>query len=481
MAHTPNIRKGVAWPGYLLAGLLSLFFGYLMAKQYIVGFGLIGIFLTLFVFAICVIRPEAGLYITIIYAFVVPELTRLFLGGHFQAGIPLDILLGLSLLGVIILGMRREDNAFFFGSRPVIWLLIGFGWVFLEGFNPLGRVAAWHQSVRKILEELVMLFVTFHVLRSEAAIRRFIRALFVTAVMVGAFGCLEQWFGLPAYDKFWAQSDPTRFSLFFIGNQFRKFSLMSDPTDFGMVMAACSTFFLILAIYLRGWRRIMVFAAVIPMLLGMSYSGTRTSNIMVIAGLALYVLLTLNRRITRIFAFSAAFVLLVLIRLPIYTNSTLNRFRSSFSGTEDASFNLRVLERKATQPYILPHPIGGGVGTTNNFGLMMAPGHELAGIQTDDGYLRIALEQGWIGLIMVCIMVYFILQAGVRGYFRSKSEWRQGIYGAALAGLFGFILAQLAQEVVGQVAVDVVFFPFIGIILRLNQLDRHELEAQQAS
>src|ERR1700733_2783357 len=183
MAKYEYIRKEVTWPGYLLAGLLSLFYGYLMATQYLMGFGLIGVAVSLLILAIFVLRPETWVYFTIFYAFVIFEISRLMFRVLFQAGIPLDILLGLCLVGVIISGMKREDNTFFFASKPVIWLLVAFAWVFLMGFNPLGRVAAWHPSVRKFAEELVMVFVAFHVLRSEAAIRRFIRVLFVTAVV----------------------------------------------------------------------------------------------------------------------------------------------------------------------------------------------------------------------------------------------------------------------------------------------------------
>jgi len=38
-------------------------------------------------------------------------------------------------------------------------------------------------------------------------------------------------------------ADANRFGLIFINGDFRKFSTMSDPTAYGVLMAACAVFF----------------------------------------------------------------------------------------------------------------------------------------------------------------------------------------------------------------------------------------------
>src|SRR6202012_4102411 len=117
----------------------------------------------------------------------------------------------------------------------------------------------------------------------------------------------------------------------------------------------------------------------------------------------------------------AIVVLLVgVLYAPIYGNSALNRFRSSFTGVNDESYNVRVTARNYIRPYMLSHPFGGGLMTTNNIGMTMNPGHYLAGFQTDSGYLQLALEIGWLGLTIVCVMYYMILRTGVRCYFQSE-------------------------------------------------------------
>jgi putative inorganic carbon (hco3(-)) transporter len=473
--------KARGWQVYLLAGLISLVYGYLTAKALLLGIGITGIVAGVLILAICIARPETGFYITFVYAMVVSEISRMVFPAEMQAGVFLDILLTPTLVGVIAAGMKKEENAFLFRSGAFSGLLILFIYVFLEVCNPFAKsFEGWSPAVRKMLEEIVMLFVAFHVLRSEAAIGRFVKVLFVTVVLAGVYGCYQQWVGLPQFDLEWVKADKVRWGLFFIMGDMRKFSFLSDPTDYGMDMAACAVFFLILSIYQRGKRRWLILVSLLPVLLGMSYSGTRTSNIMVVSGIGVYILLSLDKKVTRIFAISAALVLVVLIRSPIYSNNTLNRFRSSFSGTQDASFNLRELERRATQPYILPHPFGGGLGTTNDFGTKYNAGHPMAGMQTDDGYLRVCLEIGWVGLIIVCVWNFQVMKDSIRGYFRASNERTKSLYAATLGCLFSFILARLAQETVGQVVVDIVYFPLIGLIIRLNYMGSHDKKRNNA-
>ena len=101
--------------------------------------------------------------------------------------------------------------------------------------------------------------------------------------------------------------------------------------------------------------------------LGMTYSGTRTFNLMIPAGIALYVLMTLKNKATIMTLFIMLMSVLFVLFAPI-DNPTLNRMRSTFD-TKEESLNLRTVNRKSVQPYIYAHPIGGGVATSGVEGL----------------------------------------------------------------------------------------------------------------
>jgi O-antigen ligase len=268
-------------------------------------------------------------------------------------------------------------------------------------------------------------------------------------------------------------SDDARFGLFFIAGDFRKFSTMSDPTAYGIIMAACALFFMIILMGpIKNWMKWSLFGGIVIMLLGMSYSGTRTSNIMIVAGIVMYLILTIDKARTWIFAGISTVIFLGLLYVPIYSNSTLTRFRSSFIGRNDESFNTREMSRSVIQPYIRVHPMGGGLGTTGAMGLVYNPGHYLAGFQTDNGYLQYALEMGWVGLAIVCMFFYVILRKGVRGYFQCSDEKLKVIYAAAIVCLFSFVIAEFAQTAIGQISDEAVFYPLIALILKLKYFDK---------
>jgi cell division protein FtsW (lipid II flippase) len=270
-------------------------------------------------------------------------------------------------------------------------------------------------------------------------------------------------------------ADSNRLGLLYVMGEYRKFSTLADPTTFGIIMAGLVAFYIIVGMFQqKAWKRLAVYGGCLIMALGMFYSGTRTANVVLLAGLFMYLLLNADKRSTWMFGLSMVALLLVALNLPIYSNNTLNRFRSSFEGAKDASYNVRELSRKFIQPYIYDHPIGGGIGTTNTYGKDINPGHYLAGFQTDDGYLKFALEIGWIGLLLVCLWNFIILRDGIRGYFRTRSQQARFLYIAVLAGLVPFMVSLLAQDVIGQMSNDAVIFPLIALMMRLPVFDKAE-------
>jgi putative inorganic carbon (HCO3(-)) transporter len=463
------------WAGVLLFGTIAAVMGVLLARNVNLGMGVIGAIIGLAVVIVCLFSTETGFYINMAYSFFVYHVSRLFFGDQLPVGVITDVLIVAILFSLFIKGGSLKKSLNEFVRSPVVGLMIlNFLYGSLELFNPEGHsVEAWSQAVRKAFEAFVFLFIAFQFLRDKATIRRYIRVLFVLSVMVALYGCFQQWHGLFNFEIAWSVADPIRMGLLYINGEVRKFSTFNDPTAFGAVMAACSVFFTILAIGQRDKRvRRILLAGVVAMILGMAYSGTRTANVMLVAGLGLFALLTIDRKTTQRFAVAAFLVLLGVLYAPIYSNSTINRFRSSFVGSEDESYKVRVVARDYIRPYMLSHPFGGGLGTTGYLGLSLNPGHFLAGFQTDSGYLQLALETGWIGLIIVCLIYYYILKGGVTAYFRAHDEEMKWVYAAATCSLFCYFIAMFAQSIIGSITDYAFYYPVLAIILRYKFIDK---------
>ena len=452
---------------------LAIVLGVLLAKNLVIGIGLFGGLMGLALVIVCILNAEAGLYINIIYSFFAFYFERLFFS-DFPIGVVSNILIVATFLGIFVKGKTGRELFNEFTRSPIVRsMLIIFCFLLLELFNPfVHSLEGWIGAVRAFLMTILLLFAAYAVFDNWRSVRRFIIVVFIFSVIVAAYGCFQQFHGLFDYEVNWVLSDQARSVLIYIAGDFRKFSTMADPQGFAIVMAACSVFFLIL---LTGpWRskvKWVIFPGVCLMLMGMAFSGTRTANAMLIGGLALFIPLTINKRSTVLFSVLAVGVFAVLMFGPFSGNATINRFRTTFTGNRDESFNVRSINRKKVQPYIYRHPIGGGLGTTGPFGAVYNPGHFLAGFPSDSGYMKKALEIGWIGLFLIMALYYYVARAGIHGYFASRTEKAKNVYAAATCCMFSFYVAEFAQDAVGQITDMVIYYPMIAIILRLKDFD----------
>ena len=459
------------WVGALLFTVIGVGMGFLLASNMLVGFGVFGAVLGLAVVIICLLSTETGFYINLVYTFFVYHFSRLFFGDGLPVGVITDVLTGSMLFGLFLKGASlKKSFTDFTHSKIVILIILNFMYGTLELFNPEGHsLDAWIQAIRRSLETFIFLFITFHVLRDKQTIMRYVKGLFILCLLVGIYGCIQQWHGLFDFERTWVMADEVRFGLVFINGEFRKFSTFNDPTAYGSTMAACSVFFTILAMGTKDrklkWK---LLGGVLIMLLGMAYSGTRTANVMLLAGFGMFTLLSFNKKSTRVFAFIASLVFIGILYAPVYDNNTINRFRSSFQGSNDESYKVRELARNFVRPYMLSHPLGGGLATTGNLGLALNPGHFLAGFQTDSGYLQAALEIGWVGLIIICTMFFLVLRGGIDGYFNSRDEEMRTLYAAATSALFTFYVGMFAQNTLGHLTDTAFYYPLIAIIIRFK-------------
>jgi putative inorganic carbon (hco3(-)) transporter len=455
---------------------LAIALGVALTKDLMLGIGIFAGLVGLAVVIVCLLNAEAGLYINVIYSSFVCLPMRLF-DEKFPVGIVSNVLVVTTFLGIFVKGKSGKLMFNAFARTPVARAILAiFFYIILELFNPLAHsFDGWYATFRALLMTILLLFAAYAVFDNWRSIRRFIIFMFCVMLIVALYGCFQQWHGLFNFELQWVAEDPVRFALIYIAGDYRKFSTMGDPAGFAIVMACVSVFYLVL--FTGPWRtkqRLILLSGVVILLMGMAYSGTRTANAMVLGGLVLFMLLTINKRSTIIFSVFAVAAFLLLMFGPFGGNPTVNRFRTTFTGSQDESFNVRNVNRKSIQPYIYFHPIGGGLGTTGAYGAEVNPGHYLAGFPTDSGYLKKALEIGWIGLFLIVALYYSVVRAGIRGYFQCRNEKARNIYAAATCCMFSFYVAEFAQDAVGQITDIVIYYPMIAVILRLKEFE-HEI------
>lgn len=425
----------------------------------------------------CLKYPIFGVYFTILFSavFAIP-------GRVLTIKSPIGILTEVFtyLLIASILGRSfnvRKESMLLLRSPIFICLCLVFGYYALEIFNPEASQTkvAWFFFVRKQISYLFFFFITFVLLNSFEKIKFYLKFWVILAFIIALYGVKQQWFGLANFEKVWIQGNSTLRLLYFQGGFLRKFSFLTDPAAFGIICVTFGLFCLIVA--LRSTRPLLKYSLYLITLflfLGSFYSGTRTCNLMIIAGLCAYGLFTINEKKTIYLMIASVVLGAILVLGPLRNNPVLDRVKSTFAGSNDASAKLRDINRHNIQPYIRLHPMGGGLNTSGNEGVLYSPTHRLAGFPPDSGYLKILLEQGWIGFALNLMLYFFILKTGIDTFHQAKSFTIKNVSIAITTAMFALIVGQYSQISISQYPLILFYYSALGILIKLAKYDFDE-------
>jgi hypothetical protein len=384
------------------------------------------------------------------------------------------------LFGILLIRNIYERKYKLIVGHPIIFVyMVTLGYVVAQAFNPLmGSFLGWLSYFRAVLIVLALLFVFLYIFRTFNGVKSFFKFIFILFFVTALYGCIQHKFGLTSFEKRWLYLTPNKFQLYSLpGQGVRCFSFFTDPANFGTLMSTALIGMIIFSLgpFRRRKKAILGFFSLV-VLMGISYSGTRTAYLTLIAGLALYILMTIYEKRSRILAFCAAAGLLLILFLPIYGNVTINRIRSAFQPPSgDASYDLRNLHRHEMQPFLHSHPFGNGVNTTMGAGLEYNPDNFLAGFPPDSSYFQIALEQGWVGLILNCIFYFTILFYSVHYFYKCRNKEIKVYYGAVTAMLFSMMLGAYTQFTISSIPQNFIFIALLACVIKLHTFERAAL------
>ena len=171
------------------------------------------------------------------------------------------------------------------------------------------------------------------------------------------------------------------------------------------------------------------------------------------------------------FTIAALGFILVLIFMPT-SNQNILRFQTAFSPNEDASYKLRKINQAKIKPFVYTHPLGGGLGSTGEWGAKFNPGTLLGTFQPDSGYVRTTVEMGIIGLLIFSYMIWVILKTGINTYYKIRDPELKSYSLAVLLMVFTWNIGNFPQQALVQYPSNVLFFlavALIGVIYRLDQ------------
>ncbi|WP_025761796.1 O-antigen ligase family protein [Dyadobacter tibetensis] len=416
--------------------------------------------------------PFFGILCLIILAYFLFFIFRM--GVNFPLGTVLDGMQAFLLLSLIISHKKRPDWSIFRGPVSVM-ILVWVGYNLLQVINPAAESRlAWVYTVRTVAVITLMYYVFVYYIRTLEQVR-ILLVLWLTLSLVAAlYAYRQEYLGFPDSEMATLESDPLNVSLLFIDGHWRKYSIFSDPVEFSYNMVlGCLLCIVLLLGPIPKWMKVLLVPVLVFMGHSMLFSGTRGAYVLVPAALVMLAILKFSKQIM-IGAILATFFFVALIFIPT-SNPSIARFQTAFRPGDDASYNVRKMNQARIKPYILSHPMGGGLGATGMWGVRFAPYSYLANFPPDSGYVRVAVELGWIGLFLFCILMYIFLSTGIDQYYRIRNPELKMYCLAMILVLFALNIGNFPQEALVQYPNNILFYLAIALIQVCYRLDKSDL------
>jgi O-antigen ligase len=458
--------------GLVVLLLISLLLGALIAyKGMVAGAAILALMIGPPALYAIVVYPEFGITVLLVLAYLLFYIMRF--GVNFPMGTVMDGIQGLLMLGFFINQKRRPDWEMFKG--PVgIMMLVWIAYNLMQVANPAAASRlAWVYTIRAVAIVMLTYFVFMYQIRTVQMLRFLLKLWLGLAVFAALYAYKQEFIGFSPAEEEWLYSDPNIANLLFIAGHWRKFSIFSDPVAFSYNMVVSSVLCIALLTYVKQiWKKVLLGLLVALFFSAMLFSGTRGAYVLLPAAMVLFVILRFNRQVLIMTGIAGLFIVF-LIFVPT-SNSNIVRFQTAFKPNEDISFQARKNNQKRIQPYILTHPIGGGLGATGAWGQRFAPQSYLANFPPDSGYVRIAVELGWVGLGLFCLLMFFILREGINNYYTIRNNELKTYCLAMLLIIFAYNIGNYPQEALVQFPSNIYFYLAAAIINITRIIDERE-------
>lgn len=418
-------------------------------------------------------KTEIGIYILITAAFFLSVALRLV--PHIPIGMSIDFLILLMWVGKgYDMQFNREWSRM--KSPLTVIILIWVCYNLSEIANPWAASrAAFFYVIRPAVGYLMLYFMIWDTMKSLKKIHQVFNYVLFMGWIAAMWGIYQFKYGYFGWEMAHVIRTDT-IHLVFNHGRWRSFGPIGGPAQYGILMAsfACiagNAFF----IAEKRNRKILLAFLFFCYLMAMVYSGTRSSFIVLPVFYFVKVLISRNKKLYISIIF-AVFGLVVLATVPT-NNYQIQRIQSVFKASEDKSYQTRAANRKMITPWIIKHPIGGGLGSTGVWGQRFSPGTFLANFPPDSGIIRVAVELGWIGLIIFLLIYAQGFFKGVMGLWKMKSKKHKDKVEAVICLLPAWGLVEMGQEVAGVFPMSLLFWVFLAILFVTLRYEKLESEA----
>ncbi|MEQ9297553.1 MAG: O-antigen ligase family protein [Cyclobacteriaceae bacterium] len=413
-------------------------------------------------------NTQIGLYIMVFFAYFLGVFNRLL--RNVPLGIALDCMILIMLLGLLYRCYRHKDWSPFTSPISVavgLWAAMNV----IELFNPIaGSRMAWFYVIRPAVGYLLLFFLTLSALKDEKQLYSLLFTLIAVNTISAFWGIYQYFFGY--FD--WEMAHIMRndaLHLVFNDGRWRSFGSVGSPAQYGILMAFTGSISMMMIGGFRSlWIKGLLFIAGSSALLALLYSGTRSA--FVIPGIFFIAWVVLSGKKRWYASLLVPIIGLVVLANVQTSNYQLQRIQTIFNATQDKSYQVRAQNRAMITPWIIMHPIGGGLGSTGVWGTRFSPHTFLANFPPDSGLVRVAVELGWIGLILFLNVYGQTIWRAAKAYRKMHNRKLRVVTAGITCGVAALLPVEWGQEVVGVYPISILFWLYTAILFRAIALDQ---------
>ncbi len=422
------------------------------------------------------VSPRIGIITILIYSFFVIGLSR-----YVPAtwGLMVDGLLFLMYAALFFKEFRIRipwDKA---KSQLTLLVVIWFGYIFLQAVNPEAvSFQAWFYAMRGVALYQVMLVPLMFILFNRPKDLMTFIYIWGTLSLLGTIkGAIQLFVGLDPFEQAWLDNGGHVTHVLF--GKLRIFSFYSDAGQFGASQGHAGIVFGILGLAAKHNFKLRVFCFTVALagIYGMFISGTRGA--IAVPAMGGIMLLIVRKNIPFLIAggIMGLGVYIFFAHTTIMNNNAqIRRMRTAFD-PNDASLQVRLENQRKLKRYLASRPIGGGVGSTGNWGQRFTPHTFLANTATDSWFVAIWADTGIVGLYLHLFVLFFILITGAyNAMFKIRDDWLKGQITAIVCGMAGIMLASYGNGVFGQFPTGILMYMGMAFIFMSPKFDRQILK-----
>lgn len=406
--------------------------------------------------------------------------------------VPVPISLPNELLEIILLAIAIVDarvNPHFekCANLMLFALIIWCGFCTLEILNDtcnLGiNIGSWYNGARMMAIQLLYAFLVYSIyITTPQSLLNYIRVWALLALFSVFWTWKQKNIGFTQTEYQWLYYGPGQVThLLNARTLVRYFSTFSDAANYGCNAAATAAAFIIFAITTKfnKQRLFYIFVSVL-VIWGMFQSGTRTAIFCLAAGLIVFVFLSKSVKIAVPFSIAFAIFAFILVFTNIGDgNQQIRRMRSAFN-KEDASANVREINKAAIKKYIQDAPWGIGIAMNMENVPANNKYRKLSTIPPDSEYVFIWVKTGPIGLT-VFIITTLIMFGGACWIvlFKLKNKSLIGIGGGLCGSFVAIQLGGYGNQILMQYPNCLMFYGGLSIVYILPYIEPAWIEYEK--